>query len=348
MQSSPWANFKGMHGWSTIRLILRRNAAIVGGVQLLVRMFPPRLKVARAPQGPVLAGFGSDLVTSLLTHLIDLMDAQRIDYMALQPETWPNDASGLQGNGFTISPFLGEKRATLIIELTQRTEKLLQQMRRTTRNNIRRAHDNGVLVREGTEVDLSIFYNHLVATAIRQRFVPRYRSYYSELWQCLSRTENIRLFVTEYHGEAISSLLVIPYGDTVTVEAFGWSGARRQMRPNEALVWKAMEWSKSNGYKRFNLGGIHASAAQALLGGASLPGALRCDATRFKLGFGGAIVLLPVTHEHISNRGLRLFLHGCSTIVGKRNLVEAIQRALATDKRGLNLLRSFLQRSAGR
>ncbi len=332
MQTSLWSAFKVSSNWLPIRAILRRNGNIVGGAQVLVRQLPLGLKIARVPQGPVILNSDPELFITVIEYLVDLIRIHNINYMALQPDVNYSKVDELRDRGVEISQFLGDVRATLLLDLTQRSETLLRQMRRTTRNNIRQAEGLGIRVREGTLADMSIFSDLMERTARRQEFVARPLAYYISMWTSLNPAHHIKLFLAEYQGEPISSLLVIPFGDTVMVEAVGWSGPRSRLRPNELLLWKGIEWAKNEGYRQFDLAGIHISAAHALLSGKSLPEDLKSDATRFKLGFGGSIVMKPPTFEYIPNRALRLFLRKSSSIIGKRDLTSLLQEVLSKNR----------------
>jgi lipid II:glycine glycyltransferase (peptidoglycan interpeptide bridge formation enzyme) len=281
---------------------------------------------------------------TVIEYLIALIRLHKINYVALQPDLNYPKVNELRKWGIEVSQFFGDERATLLIDLSQRSEALLREMRRTTRNNIRQAECRGIEVREGTHADLSLFYQLLRGTAVRRQFVARSPAYYTELWQCFDPSHHIKIFVAEYQSEAISSLLTIPFGDTVRAEAFGWSGPRVGLRPNELLIWKAIEWSKDNGYRKFDLGGIHISAARALLSGNSLPEALRSNPTRFKLGFGGSVVLLPPTFEYTPNRTVRLFLGLLSSILGKRDLTTILDRILSSKNMNVSTFFSLLFR----
>lgn len=331
MQSCLWAAFKAPLGWSPIRAVLKRNGCIVAGAQILVRRLLFGLRIARVPQGPILAFYDSELFNAMIESLVELIRIHKIDYIALQPDFNYGTVDELRRWGFEVSPYLRGECGTVLVDLSQRSEILLQQMRRTTRNNIVSAQHLGIKVRDGTHSDLSVFYRFLEATARRRHFTRRSRTYYTRLWERLRPSQHVKLFVAEYQGEAISSLLTVPFGDTVVAEAFGWSGAKARLRPNELLFWRAIQWSKDNGYYRFDLGGIDVSAAHALLNGNSLPEALRSNSTRFKLGFGGSVVLRPPTFEYIPNRALRLFLRQYTTILGKRNLTTLLNRIPSLD-----------------
>ncbi|HZD10043.1 MAG TPA: peptidoglycan bridge formation glycyltransferase FemA/FemB family protein, partial [Candidatus Binatia bacterium] len=55
LQSSLWSQLKETVGWRVLRLVLRQEACIVGGAQILVRPLPfPLRAVGYVPRGPIL------------------------------------------------------------------------------------------------------------------------------------------------------------------------------------------------------------------------------------------------------------------------------------------------------
>ncbi|HTY38483.1 MAG TPA: peptidoglycan bridge formation glycyltransferase FemA/FemB family protein [Bacteroidota bacterium] len=329
MQSSLWSAFKAFDHWSPLRVILRRNGCIVAGVQVLVRQLAFGFTIARIPHGLVVVDHNSDMVEKVVVQLLELIRARKIHYLALQLDSDKSVVGVLRKYGFEPSRYLGDERATVVIDLTKGLDVLQKEMRRTTRNNIRLARDRGITIRDGTIADLGQFCQLLEATARRQRFTAPSYSYFARLWNCLDPAKHIKLFVAECQGAPISSLLTIPFGDRVVALAFGWSGSMGRLRPNELLIWKAIEWSKANGYTIFDMDGIHIAAAHALLNGKPLPEFLRSDPTRFKLGFGGSITVLQPTFEYAPNWAVRMLLRKLSFILGARRLTSLLERILA-------------------
>ena len=201
-------------------------------------------------------------------------------------------------------------------------------MRRTTRNNIRQAENQGITIREGKEDDVPIFYQLLKATSQRRQFKVECREYYMNLWRLLEPTNHVKLFMAEYEGEVLSSLLTIPFGKTVVAKRVGWIGTKKWLRPNELLFWQAIKWSMENGFEHFDLDCIDLSAALALLEGNRLPSYVASSDTQFKLGFGGSVELLPATYEYISSRVLRLFSHASVSLLATSNLTTLLDFAL--------------------
>lgn len=103
----------------------------------------------------------------------------------------------------------------------------------------------------------------------------------------------------------MATILTVPFGDTVIYKKGGWWGQHRERHPNEALHWAAIQWAKSHGYRYYDFEGIDPAAAELVLQGAPLPEPMRQSVTRFKLGFGGEVRLLPKPYDYLYNPLLR-------------------------------------------
>jgi peptidoglycan pentaglycine glycine transferase (the first glycine) len=330
LQSSPWAVFKASYGWSPIRISLKRDGQIIAGVQILRRRLFGILTIAHVLQGPVLSSHESGLLETMMQQLTQLIRTSKISYLVIQPACDCSAVDVLEKNGFHTSEFLAGTRATLIIDLSYDMSALLKKMRRTTRNNIRIGHDQGIWIREGSETDLAFFHRLLEATGRRHKGVSESKEYYLGLWKDLGPSGHVKLLLAGYQAEILSGVLLVPYGNTVVMKAFGWRGGERWLRPNELLIWTAIGWSKENGYHHFDLNGIAVSAALALLSGQSLPESEKSTTSRFKLGFGGSIVLLPATYEYIPQRAMSLLFKTFILIERNRNLSPILHRIFSS------------------
>jgi lipid II:glycine glycyltransferase (peptidoglycan interpeptide bridge formation enzyme) len=195
--------------------------------------------------------------------------------------------------------------ASIVIDLEQELDQLLSQMHSSTRRNIKKGQQQGILIREGRREDLDLFYKLYTSTSQRQRFAPYPKAYFSKMWDLFHPLGCIQILIAESSGEAISTLLIIPFGTTVITKVVGWSGQHSEYRPNQSLFWGAIQWSKSHGYRWFDLEGIDLKTAEAILNRQPLPQNKRDSPDRFKLGFGGQVVIYPEPYEYIYNYWFR-------------------------------------------
>ena len=78
-QSSLWAATKAPLGWSPIRLMVKRDAHIVAGAQVLIRQWPGTMKVAHVLQGPVLLYHDLGLFDLVIDHLVTVLSNYKMN-----------------------------------------------------------------------------------------------------------------------------------------------------------------------------------------------------------------------------------------------------------------------------
>ena len=322
VQTSLWGQVKALLGWRAVRVMVRREGDIVAGGQLLMRPLPIGGAVGYVSKGPLLALDDPLLADLVIGELGCVGRANHLKYLVVQP---PRNGEGVVGrllsHGFRSALTEVGTLATVVLDLSRELDSILAAMRRNTRRNIRLGKRRGITVREGTERDLDIYYRLLVATSLRLRFRPYSREYFLEMWRAFSPHGWIKVFMAEYEGEVVSAQLAIPFGDTVISKMRVWSGCHGKRRPNELLVWTAIEWAKSHGYRYYDLGGIEPEAAQAILQGECLPDSLESTATSFKLGFGGQVTLLPEAYDYVYDPFLRWIYRNVFPIVTRQSIV---------------------------
>lgn len=297
-QISAWAQVKADQGWHVRRLCLRQGGAIIGGAQILEKRMGRFFKVGYLSRGPLLNN-PADL-PSLIDALKSLSASRRYSYLAISlpysshDAVPPLEAAGFQRRPPQMPPTVWA-RATSVLDLTQDLEMLSSDMSSTMRKHIRRAFRAGVVVREGDAHDLPQFCA-LVKTLCARRGVtsnmPGTASL-RKLWDHLSPSGSIKLFMAEQAGRPLCGLIVIALGFWVRAWRIGWTGDEEKLYSTQAAYWTAIEWAKKQGYHHFDLMGLDERDVSELLLGRSREQPFHCSITQFKVGFGGQLLLLP-------------------------------------------------------
>ena len=302
VQTSRWADVKGQVGWRATRVILRRGGVIVAGCQLLYREAGRLGSVAFAPRAPLVRARDPALLENVVMGVHRAARDAGVFYLKLSPPVGGEEIEpALQALGFVKSGLAAGPSATVRVDLARQPEQLLAGMRASTRSNIRKADRKGVKARIGGREDLATFGALVEETARRQGFSPYPGSYYERMWTLFEEDDRACLLMAEVAGRVLAAILVIGYGDTATYKMGAWSGERSSIHPNELLHWTAIEWAQARGYRFYDLEGVPVGVATALLEGDE-PEQAREGTTRFKLGFGGEVILLPPTYDYAYGR----------------------------------------------
>jgi len=146
-------------------------------------------------------------------------------------------------------------RSCVILDLEKNEEKLLSEMDKDCRAEIRQAERNGLKVRQGSsKKDLKLFHQIHIPSWNRTGMHPQAFEHYDEMWKHLGGEKTIKLFFAEQEGKAVSAVLLHTFKDGV----FYWGGCSLpealKLKANNYLLWSAAKWAKSAGYKWFEIG----------------------------------------------------------------------------------------------
>lgn len=320
-QSSLWAEVKATVGWSVLRVTASQSGRIVGGAQLLLRSIPVAGSVAYLPKGPIVASEAASVFPELMSAVHAAAKDRRVQLIAAQP---PDNGAWiethLQRGGYHPSPLGGFPTATVIVDLAKDLDDILGAMKSKTRYNVRLSGRKGMTVRVGTAEDVATFTSILQLTGERQDFNVNDEEYYANTARIFGVDDGFKLFLAEHDNEVASAMFAIAFGDTVLFKRGGWSGELGALRPNEAMHWAAIKWAKEAGYRYYNFEGIDADAARQHLSGEKLDSTQLNSVTRFKLGFGGDVQLLPGVLDRVNNPALGWGYH----TLGPRLLNSAV------------------------
>jgi hypothetical protein len=238
LQSWGWGEVYRSLGWRPEHVRLPSG----GRALVLVRGTWP-LRWGYAPRGPVPA----TLETAI--ELADWARSERLAMLRIEPEGPVELREQLREAGFRPGRSI-EPRHSAIVRL-QDPEAMLASFRRTTRYNIRLAERQGVAVDKvaGTEE----LIRQIQATADRHRVRPEGRAYLRALTECLP---DVHLYVARHEGVALAANLVIRHDRRSYYLLAGSNGLRRELKPNYALLWRALCDAHATGCVDYDLYGM--------------------------------------------------------------------------------------------
>jgi peptidoglycan pentaglycine glycine transferase (the first glycine) len=288
-------------------------------------------------RGPVVAaGADADEVGALIMdHVEQVGKTLRIRHLTVQPPGRTETTPGfLQGRGYLPTETALAPRATVLIDVTRPPDAILAAMQTKMRRNVRLSGRRSVVVRSGGRADLDVYYGMLVDTAARQGFTPQPRAYFERMWEVLDPPGHLRLTLAEFDGRPLAGQLAVVFGDTVVNKLSVWTGEEGHRHPNEAVHWSAITWAHAAGYRTYDLEGIKLKTARAALDGA-LAEQDKPSVARFKLRFGGDVVVMPPAQVHVPNRVGRWLFGELYPRVSETRRVKSLVKGLRTRSAGV-------------
>jgi lipid II:glycine glycyltransferase (peptidoglycan interpeptide bridge formation enzyme) len=148
------------------------------------------------------------------------------------------------------------KENEYIVNLEGGAQKLWTSIHHNKRRNIKRALEQGVEVTQShNNEDLKTFYSLLEVTVKREGFTPYPHTLFEAIWNKYD-PELSSVFLAKWKGKSISGVFVVVQGKTAYALNAGSLVEGFQVRPNDIMHWKAMEWACARGYSKYNLGGV--------------------------------------------------------------------------------------------
>ncbi len=296
-------------GQEPVRLEAREGNEIVGICQAIV--VPARRgRHLMVQYGPILRS--DSALEPLLEALKDVARKQKCSFIRMSPFWEEKDAlaASLQ-QGTLPSPLHLLSEYTWYIPLrlpdlwesgkegsTVRTEEdILADLRKTTRNLVRRAEKEGVTVAASADPmkDLDIYFELQEETFKRHKFVPYRASFIRAQVKHFAPLGQAFVYIARYQGEPVAASVHMSYGG-VTSYHHGASTHRHAKIPASYLLqWTAIREALHRGDSIYNFWGI-APRRQNENGDEVIinPKHPFAGVTTFKTGFGGKP--LPLIH----------------------------------------------------
>ncbi len=251
LQLWGWGEVKAAHNWTVDRVFVFDNDDIIGAAQLLIRVLPGGVKtIVYIPRGPVTAGENRAVVLDQLAHYV------RKNYKAIvltiEPD-WQefNTPTGWKSSNNTILI-----PRTLVLDLTQTEDELMEAISRKRRYDIRRSTKDVAAIREVKTHDelrkcLAIYRQ----TAKRAGFALHGDDYYIDIFNELGQHS---LLVAAYdEDDEMIAFSWLAVSADVAFELYGGNNQKGQkLMANYAIKWWVIKRLKHWGVPRYDLNGL--------------------------------------------------------------------------------------------
>ncbi len=287
LQSPAWGELKSQFGWECCRVIRGKL-----GAQVLFQKIPLGYQVAYIPRGPISPSgeiFSHPDWTDFQNDLDTLCRQRKAVFLKIEPDFWRKDASiGCSPpEGYKISPHSIQPPRTILINLIGTDDEILSRMKSKTRYNIRLAEKKGITVRELDDVEP--FYELLESTSDRSDFGIHTKEYYRRAFDLFHKSEECQLFLAEYQGLPLASIMVFIKGKRSWYFYGASSNQHRERMPTYLVQWYAMLWSKERGCQNYDLWGVPDEEFNELEKEFTVRSDGLWGVYRFKRGFGGEL-----------------------------------------------------------
>jgi peptidoglycan pentaglycine glycine transferase (the first glycine) len=311
LQTWEWAQVKAAYGWKPMPFVWKESddanpaaAAMILRRQVLNRGFAARLCMLYAPKGPLFDASNENLGLQVLTDMQGFARRQGAILVKIDPDVLlgsgvpgePDSAEDrvglrfvaeLKQCGWLYSAEQVQFQNTVLVDLTDDEEVLLQRMKQKTRYNVRLAEKKGVQVRVGTVDDIPALFRMYAETSVRDGFVIRHEAYYRTVWESFMRSGGelnapyAEPLIAEVDGEPVAAIFVFYFAGRAYY-LYGMSRElHREKMPNYLLQWIAMKRAKQRGCNTYDLWG----APDEFNESDSMWGVFR-----FKQGLGGQVL----------------------------------------------------------
>ncbi len=289
LQTTLWGQLKAAFGWR-YELVTLPNAT--AGALVLYRPLPLRLgTIAYVPRGPVVDWNDPDAVDALLMALRQAARRRGAWALWIEPDQLdtPEHRAQLHLRGLRPASHTIQPPRTILVDIHDDEEAILNRMHQKTRYNIRLSARKGVTVRAAGAEACGTFYALMQETGAREAFGIHSEAYYRRAME-LFAPQYATLLLAEVEGEAVAGLMAFALGATAWYFYGASSNRHREKMAPYALQWAAIQWAKARGCTVYDLWGIP-DADEATL---EAQFTQRQDGLwgvyRFKRGFGGRVV----------------------------------------------------------
>lgn len=286
-QAWDWGEIEKKAGRAVWRIaVVDPTSRSILAVSQIVKVQARRGTFLHVRHGPVCPKLDKKVFSVWVSWIRALGKKEGAWFVRISPLVDPQNQPFFSAFSFQPAPIHSmDAEMVTRLDLAKTDEELLSGMRKTTRNLIRRAEKEQVIIKETNTIN--DFLHLYKKTADRHHFVPH--TQIESEYQFFKKNGNATI-LSGYHGdECIASAVIISFGN----QAMYRHGAsiRSKIPVAYALQWKAVAWARKQHVRYYNFWGIADS---------NRPNHPWWGLTQFKLGFGGEIV----SHLHAEDMPL--------------------------------------------
>jgi peptidoglycan pentaglycine glycine transferase (the first glycine) len=300
LQSWEWGEVQTKMGYEILRIGIYEDKELQTIAQI-IKIKSKRGNFLFVPHGPVFkfsilnSQFSIKLqfsiLKTLLSYLLNLAKQENYSFIRIAPTLIdsPENRKIFADLGFKTAPIYMHAERTWVLDLDKSEEKLLNNMRKTTRYLVKRADRDGVIIEErNDDKAFEEFWKIYKETATREKFVPYSINYVKNEYNEFHKTGSTLFLFGKVNKDYLASALIL----FTKSSAFYHQGAsiHSKFPVTYRLQWEAIKEAKKRGCKLYNFWGIKQEGRTPKdWDGLSL----------FKTGFGGRQIDYVPTQDYI-------------------------------------------------
>ena len=308
-QTPEIANLRAENGWTPYYFGVEENGKIKAASMVVAKPAFLGKSIYYAPGGPLINYEDERLTAFFFKNLKNYAKSHNGYILHIEPyyEKIARDRDGepveggfnheealqnLRKLGFTELPHSDEPKYSFALELKDQTEeKIFADMKRNTRNHIRKAEKMGVKVRELKREELGIFKQITESTSARRNFTDKPLSYYEKMYDLFHPRGEVKFMLAGVSEDNLSRSIIadgaiterpspvttgarersekdvsliplsvgmfITYGDEV-IYLFSGSDEKymKDYNAQYLIQWHMIKYALEKGFKRYNFYGI--------------------------------------------------------------------------------------------
>ena len=250
----------------------------------LVPAFGGRILFAHSTDGaPVVKeGLNPQLLGSMVAHVLETARKQGVLHWSFDVPQKSYFVKFAPRWAFKSAP---SPRCTYTLDTTQEPEILWKRLASEVRTAVRKAKKHGLEAKDSQESDDFTAFLSAYQSTMRRRQLTDFRNPRSlvTLFSGLAHEGKAKLFVATDRNRLVAGVFLLLHKQT----AHWWIGGSYpdswRLRPNELLLWTAIEWASKSGYRHLDLGGTPSRRTHGLNIFKRHLGAERVELTRLTL-----------------------------------------------------------------
>ncbi|MBO7664560.1 peptidoglycan bridge formation glycyltransferase FemA/FemB family protein [Candidatus Saccharibacteria bacterium] len=274
-QTPEIAELRAENGWVPYYFGVKEGDKIIAASLVVAKSAFLGKSIYYAPGGPLIDYEDTRLVNFFFKNLKNYAKSHNGYLLHIEPyyESIERDRDGnpveggfnhkkaksnLKNLGFKPLAHSDEPKYSFVLELKGHTEEqLFADMKRNTRNHIRKAEKMGVKVRELKREELNIFKQITESTSERRHFHDKPLSYYEKMYDLFHDRGEVKFMLAEADATPLSAAMFMTYGDEV-VYLFSGSDEKymKDYNAQYLIQWHMIKYAAANGFKTYNFYGI--------------------------------------------------------------------------------------------